>query len=135
MMEIDTGLNRRVEALRFDRARKRLLERLLAEPQAENLSGRQRSSLTDWVEMLWNEAEPILQADHHVMLQRYILIQMTRHKWADHPLYSSYAARMIGQPSDDWDLVDGIAAVYRNVVAARFLRIEIVQFIEREAKT
>lgn len=132
MMRIDPGLTERTEQARFDAARERLLERLLAEPQAAALPPSRRAAFRDWLDAMWQDGA-VLRPDHPVTLQRYVLVQMTRHRWQDHPLLGAYAARMIGQPSEAWHLADGITAVYRNIVAARFLRPEIVAFIEKEA--
>lgn len=134
MIHVDSGFMTRVDQSRFEMARDRLLRHIRSEIEMRDISDAEWQTFTRWVEDLWREAEPLIKADHPVVLQRYVLIQMTRSRWQDHPIHGTYAARMIGEPSTKWRLEDGINAVYRNVVAAHHLKANTVAILELEAK-
>ncbi|ANB35826.1 hypothetical protein M2324_003930 [Rhodovulum sulfidophilum] len=135
MMRIDRAMLARAEDVRFAAARDRLKARLLAEPQATQMSDRQRRAFVDWIDGVWAQVRAAPgAAEHPVTLQRAVLIEMTRPRWSADPLLAAYVDRMVATPGRAWPFEAGVTAVWRNVLAARLMRPEIVAFIAQEEK-
>jgi ABC-type phosphate transport system substrate-binding protein len=134
-MKLDPGFFERASALQdathLAALKSAILQAMPGDPDAPAAAP---AALATYIDTIWRDAG-VFGFNSPVSSQKYVLIHLTHAKWRANPTHLAYVARMIGTPNQNWRIESGVLAAYANVVAARYLSMPLITFMEKQEKT